>query len=361
LLTGLLLCSASPLARADDDPSLRGKKASEWVKQLLDDPKPARRQTALLALEALAPQTKRAMEGVVLAVRSEKDADVRKEVVRLLGRLDPMSQVAMQALADVLREDGDAGVRETAALGLGRLDRTASRAAVGVLVSALKDAAGPVRAASAEALGRLGADAAVGVDNLTVLLKDPETGPRIYACYALGQIGAASRPAVPEMARLLKSDPSLDVRRTAAKAFGLIGPDSADALTELGAVLVDEKAPVEVRQQVAASLTRLGGTLKPIAPQLAKALKDRDRTVRIEAIAAIDTMGKDAAVLIKDVIACLQLDGSAEVRLAAIGLLSRLGPEAREALPALELAEKDSSPAVRMAAREAVDKIKSAS
>lgn len=356
------LSASVEIARGEDDPVLRGKKASEWAKQLLEDPKPNRRQIALIALEALAPQTKRAMEATIQASRSEKDAEVRKAIVQALAKMDTMSQVAMQALADVLREDADAGVREAAATGIGRLDPTAARAAVGVLVNALKDANPAVRAATAEAVGRLGADGGPAVENLTALLKDADPGTRLYACYAIGRIGSASRPAVPELGRVLKADSDAQVRKEAAKALGQLGPDAGEGVADLGAVLVDDKAPLEVRQQAANALSRVGGgALKPISPQLAKALKDRDRTIRVAVLAALDTMGKEAADLVKEIVACLQLDGNAEIRATAIGLLGKLGPDAKEALPALRLAEKDNSPAVRAAAREAIDKIMPAS
>src|SRR5260370_18297082 len=60
-------------ATEEDEPTVRGMKAGEWLEMLRKDPKPDRRQAALLALGILGPK----IPGVVLGVSDAlKDADV---------------------------------------------------------------------------------------------------------------------------------------------------------------------------------------------------------------------------------------------------------------------------------------------
>ena len=64
---------------------------------------------------------------------------------------------------------------------------------------------------------------------------------------------------------------------------------------------------------------------------------------------------------VRDLVADLQ-DGSWEVRHAGAGLLGRIGPTARDAVPALiEALTRDESAAVRQAAAEALEEIGAAS
>jgi HEAT repeat protein len=139
------------------------------------------------------------------------------------------------ALLIPLLQDRDEFVRQETAYALGE---TRSRVCVNALVTILgRDKKDSVRGAAAVALGQIGDESAVVI--LTQLL-----GRRVPASGLLNRV------------RRSKKDENEFVRRAAAHSLGQIR--SRAAVPALTAVLLDERAPDDVRRESATSLAMIG-------------------------------------------------------------------------------------------------------
>jgi HEAT repeat protein len=106
-----------------------------------------------------------------------------------------------------------------------------------VVLTALKDktpTARAARAAAVEAVEYLGAKGRTAVPDLLDVLQDKaQSGPvRERAARSLGKLGAPARDAIRPLTDLLK-DPDKGVRRAAAEALGLMGPEAVVAAPKL--------------------------------------------------------------------------------------------------------------------------------
>src|SRR5205085_2658930 len=85
--------------------------------------------------------------------------------------------------------------------------------------SALQDSAPMARRDAAAALGEIGAAAKSAVPDLAQALHDPDVGVRIKVAAALWGMGAAARAAVPDLLTAVH-DPNIEVRLNAVGALG---------------------------------------------------------------------------------------------------------------------------------------------
>jgi HEAT repeat protein len=150
---------------------------------------------------------------------------------------------------------------------------------------------------------------------------------RQSAARAIGQLGPAGRPAVPDLTRSLTgADGSPEVRREAAGALGSIGQAA-------------------------------GGGPDVLAPLVA-GLRDPSPEVRGRAAAGVGYLGRAARSAVPDLVRLLQQDADLGVRMHAAGALGDLGAAAREALPALRtVADGDANADLRKIAAESVVRI----
>jgi HEAT repeat protein len=107
---------------------------------------------------------------------------------------------------------------------------------------------------------------------------------RSIAAAALGNIGPASKPAVPSLVELL-GDEAEFVRSSAAFALGGIGRDAKAGIPALINALKDPD--VAVRRQAPESLAEIGPEAKVAIPALVDALRDPDEGVREYAAVAM--------------------------------------------------------------------------
>lgn len=370
----------APAARCqDEEPFVQGRKLSEWLKMLQEDPEVKHRRAALLAVQFLGPkQHKRVLSSVTTALRDDSDEKMREMAAATLGHLSAKAlkiellefkfDTVRDALASSLRGDKSAGVREAAAKALGRMEKEA-KGAVGALAGALKDSSPAARAAAADALLGLGAAAREALPDLRQVLQDKgaDIRTREKCARALGLIGAPDvLSALPAMQDVI-TDPKapLDVRKAVAEALYLIGRDAAPAAGALGTALTDKASDVSLRRAAAAALDAIGPDGRDGLPALEKALKDDDRYVRSHSMHAVGRYGKDLGPRTKDAVTALLAgmnDSVLEVRIAAIETLGVLGPEGlgedvKAVTERLTDALKDSQQAVRDAAAAALKKI----
>lgn len=138
-----------------------------------------------------------------------------------------------------------------------------------VLVEKLKSSSAPARYAAANKLGKLGDKAAVL--HLIDALHDEDEKVGDNVIFALGELGDLR--AIPHLIKLLKSSKSERLRKSAAKALGMMHSEtSVDAL--IGAL---KDPDFKVRKSAARSLGQIGD--KKAVPALMEAQKDPDYTV----------------------------------------------------------------------------------
>ena len=242
-------------------------------------------------------------------------------------RLDTMMDLASAVAA--LKAD-DPNVRMKVANQLGFM-RTGATEAVPALVDALKDSYEPVRRNAIYALGAIGKPA---VEPLIEAL-DSEKGafkmePILHICDAAHGLAATGASAVPALITALQ-DGRENVRASAAYALGEMGPIAAEAVDGLIGLLTDESE--EVRRHATSALGMIKVPSSKTVPALIEVLEDREDTdLAFFAAQALTRIGPDAVEAIPALREALMSE-SAYVRGFAAEALSRIGTA--EALQAL--------------------------
>jgi len=165
------------------------------------------------------------------------------------------------------------------------------------LIKLLGDESGLVRWHAAAAFEGKGSDA---IPVLTGILSHKDPLMRQGGAMALGYIGESAEKVIPDLLKRLKKDRDPLVKRSAADAIGYIasardGKLSAlkDVLPALVKSLKDED--YNVRDSAARALGNIGPNAASVIPNLEKALKDREWWVResaAKALTSIDPSGK---------------------------------------------------------------------
>ncbi len=150
----------------------------------------------------------------------------------------------------------------------------------GTVELALAHTGSPVadtREAAIELAGKVKAEgeAARWIPEAIRLLGDPDEGVRNQACWALRGVKGLSWEAAPQLARLVASDPSMSVRKSAAGALEEIGD-------------VSNPIPRAAKISVAAASRSA----------LAAAMKGKDHDLAVEAVGAYNVMYLDTAEIV---------------------------------------------------------------
>jgi len=175
------------------------------------------------------------------------------------------------------------------------------------------------------------------VARLIAELDDAEAPKRIATTQRLRALGPEASAALPELARVVREDPSQMVRSTALWAVGSIGAGSPEAIAIFGAALGDEEA--EVRRQAGLGLLDLGEAAAPAREALVRATGDANTPVAATAHAALFRMTGDAEHL--RAIDGMLRTGSDETRENAALLIAILGPSARASVDSLRALAAD--------------------
>ena len=180
---------------------------------------------------------------------------------------------------------------------------------------------------------------------------------RGQVAYILGQMGPAAAPATPALAELLAGKDD-NAALEAAVALANIGPGAKDAVPALIEALRRPDNPNSYA--MAYALGKIGPAAASAEPALSDLLKSSDRKLALASAwalvqiepASAEVAGKTLPVLTAGLGAKLALArrGAAEAR-------GRLGPLAKEAIPALKKAMNDEDAAVRSAVADALKSI----
>jgi HEAT repeat protein len=280
---------------------------------------------AVLRAEQVRNLASRKRDGLPELVSALDDPSplVRVAALETLARLGPDALPAFDAVFRFLdsEPEREAAIRCLAACGADGVPR---------LAAALAHDKPSVRSGVLEALGRLGRSAEPALDGVIRCADDAEPEVRQAAVLALGSLGVRKAEVEAALRRRL-DDAEANVRFFAADSLARL--ESADNLAVQG--LVEGLNSPDASRRVAAALTlvRLGPSGKAAVPTLQRLLEsDPEAQVRAAAARALGRIEHAAAV--SSLVAALR-DPELEVRNAACDALGDIGPEAREALPAL--------------------------
>jgi PBS lyase HEAT-like repeat len=139
------------------------------------------------------------------------------------------------------------------------------------------------------------------------LLKDQaqNSSVRDSAAEALGNLGDAAKPFIPEIANLLKDQAqNSSVRGSAAVSLGNFGDAAKPFIPEILNFIKDKTQVSSVRSSAAVSLGNLGDAAQPFIPQIANLIKDKtqDLYVRSSAAVSLGNLGDAAKPFIPDIL-----------------------------------------------------------
>lgn len=230
--------AAEAIALAGGQTKTQVKSAAPGLVPLLKDSEKSVRMAAVYALGRIQPEgASTVAETMASMLASEKDADIKRELVAAMGLLGEKSAAVVGALAAALAEKDD-DVRRTAARALGTFGTDAGAAADALFKVWTTDAVKDIRVDAVRAFG-----SAIGPTGVKARLKDirpqldPKAQPDFEVRLALveeigslgyGNIGAdlastdaavkAEAVATVAALRLRTADPQLKVRDAAAQA-----------------------------------------------------------------------------------------------------------------------------------------------
>jgi len=170
--------------------------------------------------------------------------------------------------------------------------------------------------------------------------KDPDRDVRVRVVTALGTLGGQAHRVVPVLRAALKetavNDNDESVRTHAAHALLEVGPEPDSEVAGLIDSLQNE---LEIlRFHAAIALGNHGRDAQPAVPALIHtALWDQDPAVRVEAAVALWKIDRTGPLVIPVLIKALADDNELICWIAA-DCLGQIGPEARQAVPALQQA-----------------------
>jgi HEAT repeats/PBS lyase HEAT-like repeat len=196
------------------------------------------------------------------------------------------------------------------------------------------------------------------VQQLIQQLQDPSESTRLRAAKELGKLGSEAREAIPALQKALK-DTDEDVRLVAARSLKMI--QAAAGPSELVQRLIRElQSPDEiVRLKAAKDLGKLGSSAIDAIPALQKLSQDPDEDVRRVAANSIRLIqaGAGPSEGLQKLIQ--QLNSPDELtRLKAAKDLAKMGPAAKDALPALQKLLQDPDEDVRRVVASAMERIR---
>jgi HEAT repeat protein len=382
------------------DKRLEDMSVAELVAMLRSE-NPQRRSEAARRLGELGPQAAAARVVLVELLDDPHEAVVVCAAQALASIEKPGPDLIVKAIEKLRSIDENAIPRMPTMVALGpnfsgweysilQLLAAAGVSAVNPLKACLQNEEWLVRAGAARALGAIGPDADSAVPALAAMVNDPQLLVRCGALLALGQIGSLTEITVPLLEDSLCHAEPL-IRAHAAAGLGELGAAAEPAVLEL--VTLTKDPNVFVRRAAGQALVNLGPHAKSALPDLISRLRNRNSYLGshfgLHKSGYVQLAGGDAHLKIDGFPEVLQAIGPAAVPLlmealrdeslyarskaaeilgrmalddptlqrSAVLALGKMGPEAKDAVPALQKLGAARSLNDRTAAREALKRI----
>ncbi len=326
---------------------------------------------------------------IPLLLKATKDSyqPVRSTAVRALAFVSSFSDDVEQALIAALG-DPDVAVRQGAQAALLQ-NRWARKRQYPTIWKLTKSSDENVRLTACSTLVQLGIKSPELVQILTAMLSSTKELNRREAVALLGGQGPLAKPALPQLVALLdRMDSSTqatllwsigqigpgpelmptltrflnstngNVRSPAVFALGAMGPAAASAVPALVECLSSDRGP---RNNAANALGRIGPAAKSALPVLRRLVEDPDFMVQQNAAFAIWRIARETnhvSILVRG----LDQARKSLVTLGNVswlcGILGEMGPAASDAIPILDELCHHEQEYIRIAATNALEKIK---
>ena len=235
-------------------------------------------------------------------------------------------------------------------------DRPDTAVDVAAAVAALKTDDPNVRMKTANELGFMRTNAAKAVPALVDALEDSYEPVRRNAIYALGAIG---EPAVESLAGALGSEKEAfdmePILHICDAAHGLAATGASETVPALIAALQDERE--NVRASAAYALGEMGPVAAEAVDGLIALLTDESEEVRRHATSALGMIKVPVSKTVPALVEVLEDRADTDLGFFAAQALTRIGPDATEAVPALREALMSESAYVRGFSSEALGRI----
>jgi HEAT repeat protein len=320
----------------------KGPKAKKAVPALADalaDPSEEVRGFALDALSKIGDASLDALPAIQKALAHDKSPLIRSLAAETIGSFGAKAKDAVPALVKALKDE-DGNVQTRALHALGKIGPQVEGVRPALLAALAEPGLAGVAAAS---LARLGKDA---LPDLTSVLDGKDETARVHAVLALRVIGGEA--IVPLLIKALK-DSSAEVRSQAIDSLGRLGELARPALPRLLELLADKDAG----EAAAVAVARFR---KDALPGVVSFLNHADEHARLHAVLALRQIGlPDVAAPLASALA----DKSPKVRLQAVEALGTLGKDATSAVPALEKLANDPDEDVKKAVASLLERLKS--
>jgi HEAT repeat protein len=279
-----------------------GATALPALRELVDDPDPLVKESALYALKTVGGDDATQAMAVLLKV---KDPGLRVAAAQSLGQTK--SKVAAKHLAGAV-SDPDESV---ATVAIAALEESGAKGEDKALIAALSDKRWRVRAAAAEVIGKLGIKTAG--PELVKLLDDPDAFVVRSALMSLRGVGP--RPPQAKLIELLRRQADLT-----GLAIELLAENPTAETLKTIETIYDESPDrrqtiMEALGRTGISETAAGGSWRSF---LAKAAADKDPIIRRQLVAVLS---RRTNALTTEFVERLLADEDADVRGAAAGLV----------------------------------------
>jgi HEAT repeat protein len=282
----------------------------------------------------------------VLALLAHPDPVVRRNGGEVLAALTPLPQDVIDALLKTLAEDTDGGLRKVAAKALG-LRETPERGAVPSLTAALRfSRLSEVRLSAIEALKGAAWDEDEKWKVIAKSLRDRDTAVRLAVIQWLAEAGPGARTVAPAILEAVR-DSDAQIRLNALTALRHSRWRSPNALPVIARAQRDTDSAV--RCLAAEELVEMGASDRVAVSLLANDVKNTAFD-SICAAQALAFAGRQNREVVPAVIHLLK-DENPEVRRRALHIVMALGARAKDALPAVEQAQRDHIPGSDLALR----------
>ncbi|MCX7664443.1 MAG: HEAT repeat domain-containing protein [Gemmataceae bacterium] len=185
---------------------------------------------------------------------------------------------------------------------------------------------------------------------LSGALNSPDEDIRALSVIGISELGVEPIRVIPYLIDSL-NDSSVHVRRRAARALGDMGPTAANALPHLLVALEDDQMSVGL--EALAAIGRIGPDAAPAVPKILPLLAHEDMRVRTVAQNSLRRIG---SVAVPDLVKALS-EPNAILREKAAAVLGMIRASRDEVVTALLETSFDPDPDVRLAARQALDRL----
>jgi HEAT repeat protein len=271
---------------------------------------------------------------------------IRMKAARRLVELGPAAKSAIPVLTKVLNRKGDGQVGEIAAEAMGKMGVEAVAPLREILRNGYK-----VRFV-ARALGEIGAASAPAVPELIHALKGAKTHrDRAILAQALSQIGPAAKPAIPVMIEAMDSSSETAGSPTMPGPIATaVGSFDEAAVPLLLKALESEKRNLRIAS--AKALVAMGPRARGAIPALLEKLGDSSPET-VDVRRALGKIGADALPFLRRI--AVTPEEPALKRIGAMAAIGEMGPAAAAAVP--DLITLLRHPELQMSAAEALGRI----